>query len=216
LGKIKTFNLKEGTRIGNYQVLEKLGLGEEGEVYKVAEVPTEAVRALKLFRLEDYNSMRDLIHYAWYYEQLQSTGHFPIYHHYGQWLLEDDGGCFFLVFELIKGKPLCELEPTEELFLKLAGAVARVHQEGYAVGDFEELTDVLVRSKDDSIVFLDCEPGKPDAPYTDYQEDCTELANAAKRMFGRSSPPGVSGLLNKLSLSKPVRYDTVALALSGI
>ena len=82
-------------------MIKNIGRGWEGEVYKVEEVPTEAKRALKLFRMDKkLKSVRRLVHFAWYYEQVRCTGHFPVYYHYGQWFLDDDDGCWFLVFEL--------------------------------------------------------------------------------------------------------------------
>lgn len=44
------FNLKPGRSLGGrYQVIEKLGAGTEGEVYKVIEAYTKRLRAVKLF-----------------------------------------------------------------------------------------------------------------------------------------------------------------------
>jgi hypothetical protein len=96
MGKVKSFNLAPGTRISNYRVLENVGRGWEGEVYKVAEVPTESVRALKLFRTNGLDSIRNFVHFAWYYEQLRISGSVPIYYHYGQWFLDDDEGCLLI------------------------------------------------------------------------------------------------------------------------
>lgn len=46
----KGFNLSEGRVIGNrYTVLQKLGSGTEGEVYKVCENLTKQIRAIKLY-----------------------------------------------------------------------------------------------------------------------------------------------------------------------
>ena len=106
MAKIRSFDLKPGTRIGNYRVLENIGRGWEAEVYKVEEVPTGAIRALKLFRTDDLDSIRHFLHYAWYYDQVRRTGHFPIYYHYGQWFFDDDNGCWFLILEFISGRPL--------------------------------------------------------------------------------------------------------------
>ena len=111
MAKVKSHYLEENTRVSSYKVLENLGRGWEGEVYKVAEVPTEAVRAMKLFRTGKLSTIRHLAHVAWYFEQVRGTGHFPIYHHCGQWFFEDDSGCWFLVFEFIDGIPLATSTP---------------------------------------------------------------------------------------------------------
>ena len=101
MSRIRSFNLPSGTRVGNYVVLELLGRGWEGEVYKVQEVPTESVRALKLFRTDDigHSGIRYLTHVAWFFEQVHASRRFPTYYHWGQWFFDDDNGCWFLVFE---------------------------------------------------------------------------------------------------------------------
>lgn len=48
--EITTFNLEKGFIIGNrYSIVERLGSGVEGEVYKVVELLTKRKRAIKLF-----------------------------------------------------------------------------------------------------------------------------------------------------------------------
>lgn len=126
MGKIRSFDLQPGTRIGNYRVITNIGRGWEGEVYKVTEVPTGAVRALKLFRTDELDSIRHFLHFAWYYEQVRCTCHFPIYYHYGQWFFDDDNGCWYLILEFISGRPLLAVvrsglpkEEKEALFFSL-------------------------------------------------------------------------------------------------
>jgi len=209
MGKVRSFNLKPATRIGNYCVIENIGRGWEGEVFKVAEVPTEAIRALKLFRTDEIESVRHLIHFAWYYEQVRSTSHFPVYYHYGQWFLNDDNGCWFLVFEFIEGTPLKQvvsnysLPDKEALFLVLASAVADVHVHGYAIGDFSNLDNVFL-AEGRRIVFIDCDPGRPDHPNSDFKNDCRkELIPAARQIFGKSNPPaGVQTLLKEIGSTR--------------
>ena len=214
MAQIKPFKLKSGTRIGNYTVEESLGHGWEGEAYKVREVPTEAKRALKLFRVSDFESIREITHFAWYYNEVQSTGHFPIYHHYGQCFLEDDDGCIYLVFELIEGTPVSKMKATEDLFFKIATAVANVQKEGYGVGDFEELKDVIVRSRDGKIIFLDCDPGKPDAPNIRFKKDYEELAEAARLMFKNEPPKRVAEFLMHLRKGENSLEEALSLVLS--
>lgn len=218
MGKVRSFGIEDGERIGPYRVLENMGRGWEGEVYKVVEVPTDAVRALKLFRTDELDSIRHLIHTAWYYEQLRWTQHVPIYHHYGQWFLDDDNGCWFLVFEFIDGVPLSALKrPTAKDFLKLARAVATVHGAGYGVGDFSSLTNAFVRKSNGAIVFVDCDPGEPDAPNADFREDClVELPDAANAMFGEALPKKVARLLAGLKAHKRFNETTLAEELSRL
>jgi hypothetical protein len=109
MGKVKSHKLAAGTRVSSYKILREIGMGWEAEVYKVAEVPTEAERAMKIFRTGKLETIRYMAHVAWYFEQVRSTGHFPVYHHCGQWFFDDDNGCWFLVFEFIDGEALSNL-----------------------------------------------------------------------------------------------------------
>lgn len=225
MAKVKSFNLKAETRIGNYRIIENIGRGWEGEVYKVAEVPTEAIRALKLFRTDELNSIRHLIHIAWYYEQVRPTGHFPAYYHYGQWFLDDDcNGCWFLVFEFVEGTTLKQVlegntHSKEDVFFCLASALADVHEYGYAVGDFETLENVIVandkKDKCNRIVFIDCDPGEPDKPNSDYRGDCHELVSVS-RVFGKSKPSKVKALLRELKSRQRFGQKTLSEILKGL
>ncbi len=200
MSKIKSFKLKRNDRVGSYRVIENLGRGWEGEVYKVQEVPTESKRALKIFRHDELTSVRHLSHFAWFYEQLQGTGHIPIYHHCGQWFLGDDNGCWYLVLEYIDGRPLKNVKGTESLFFQLAEAMSAVHEKGFAIGDIANLSNVFIRKLTKSIVFVDCDPGKPDKPNKNYRNDCKdELQRAATNMFkGSKMPDSVKSFLKQL------------------
>jgi hypothetical protein len=52
MAKVKSLYLNKGTRIGNYEIIEAIGRGCEGEVYKVKEIPTDAVRAMKIYQMD--------------------------------------------------------------------------------------------------------------------------------------------------------------------
>ena len=189
MGKVKSFNLEKGARVGNYVIDKQIGRGWEGEVYKVREVPTDAVRAMKLFRADDFSSSpgRAIVHFAWYFEQVKSSGHFPTYYHYGQWFLDDDNGCFYLVFEYIGGQSYKNLQSKktesekQDLFFKLIHAVSDVHELGYAVGDLKSMDNIFIL--DDKVVFVDCNPGEPGNPNVDFEYDCRyELKDVAEEM----------------------------------
>lgn len=219
--KIKSFNIKKNTRIGNYRVLDNIGRGWEGEVYKVSEVPTEAIRAMKIFRTYELDEIRQLAHTAYYFEALRVTGHFPIYHHYGQWFFDDDNGCWFLVFEFIDGKSLKHIAPTysqsenELLFIKLAHAVASVHEQEYAVGDFANLDNVFLEGE--RIVFVDCDRGTPDNPNSNYGADCNEeLVAAARKIFGKSKPSRVKHILSEFRSVKRFSKKTLSSILKRV
>jgi len=221
MAKVKSFNIKPGERIGNYRVIENIGRGWEGEVYKVAEVPTEAIRALKLFRTDDLGSVRHLIHFAWFYEQVRCTGHFPVYYHYGQWFLDDDNGCWYLVFEFIKGDQIKNIvsgmseEEKEALCFQLVSAVANVHRQGFAIGDFSTLENVFL-SKDQGIIFVDCETGEPDHPNSDFQNDCINELLPAINLFFKNKPDRIVRFVSEINGTKSFTEQTLSELLQNI
>ena len=77
------YHLIKGRVIGrNYRIIEFLGSGWEGEVYKVEECDTGIIRAAKLFYTNPENSPDPHIHYA---RKLNRLRHCPIviqYHSY--------------------------------------------------------------------------------------------------------------------------------------
>ena len=207
--KVKPFNIQPNSRIGHYRVIESIGRGWEAEVYKVVEVPTDAVRVIKLFRTDELDSIRHLIHIARYYEHVRITNHFPVYYHFGQWFLDDDNGCWYLVFEFIDGTCLKDLidqnkHSKQDIFFALASALADIHEHAYAVGDFDTLQNVFMSVDKDNlqkIVFVDCYTGEPDYPNTDYRGDCLELV-AVSEIFGPSKPSRVEALITEIQSRK--------------
>jgi tRNA A-37 threonylcarbamoyl transferase component Bud32 len=98
----------------------------------------------------------------------------------------------------------------EDLFFKLATALADVHEAEYAVGDFTNLENVLIDDDDERIVFIDCNPGKPDDPNSDFHCDCQEeLIKAANHIFGRSKTKKASELINSIEKTKQFTSKTL-------
>jgi hypothetical protein len=221
--KPRPFKLKPGDRVGNYRILNRVGGRYEGEVYKVLERPTDVIRALKLFRTDELSSIRQLAHIAWYFEQVRSSEHFPVYHYYGQWLFDDDEGCGFLVFDFVKGPTLRQYLKNapgskERLFLALARAFTDVHKCHYhkhhfAVGDQDDLDNAIVakvRNHDGlRIVFVDCYPGVPEHHNKDFSRDCHELVTVARKIFGKSKPIAVQRILKGIAGRKRFTSTTL-------
>ena len=100
------FNLQPGRIIGGTYIVEDLlGSGWEGEVYKVRERRTGALRAVKVFRPERNRGDRVLTRYAQKLERLRHCAMVIDYHHterlrwHGEWLT-----C--LVSEYVEGEVL--------------------------------------------------------------------------------------------------------------
>ena len=197
MGRIRSFKLAAGTRIGNYEIVRPIGRGWEGEVFEVREVPTEATRAMKIVRHEPKQPTRDRIAAAWFFEQLADTGSVARYYHMGQWFFDDSEGVFFYVFEHLRGEDLSALIRRQrarmsssralELLTMVVACVARIHERGYAVGDLETGENLIVLDNAQAVKVCDCNPGKADRPNVDFRNDFRELRDLARKIFGRHS-----------------------------
>ncbi|MBZ0253880.1 MAG: hypothetical protein K8I02_11130, partial [Candidatus Methylomirabilis sp.] len=142
MGKIRKFRLRDGDRIDSYAVVgdQSLGNGWEAEVYKVREVATAAIRAIKLVR-RDTGTFSDWIHRAWFYEQLARTGSTVRYYHMGEWYLDGYEHVTYFVLEYLNGTTLkswakpkrrpSALDRVRMLSL-LAGKIEVVHKRDFA------------------------------------------------------------------------------------
>jgi tRNA A-37 threonylcarbamoyl transferase component Bud32 len=210
MGKVKPLKLSKGTRVGSYRIDRPLGRGWEGEVYAVEEVPTAAERAMKLIARQVDVSTRVVVHTAWFFEQLASSGAVARYFHMGTWFLEDNEGLFFLVFERLHGKTLKDYIEDEQdawteqralrMVRQVAEAIARVHALGYAVGDFDTGTNIVVTgdAADPRPIFCDLDPGAPDAPNTNFANDAEELLTLARWLAPKKQSSEMKGALDLL------------------
>lgn len=150
------FNLQPGRVIGGTYVVEGLlGSGWEGEVYKVRERRTDALRAVKVFRPHRNPADRVLTRYARKLEHLRHCDMVIDYHHterlrwQNEWLT-----C--LVSEYVQGEVLSRfvrrrggrMDPVSALHLlhALAKGLAQVHDAGEYHGDLH-WGNVLVKRR---------------------------------------------------------------------
>lgn len=233
MGKVKSLNLKPGTRIAGYRIVKPLGRGWEGEVYSAVEVPTDAARAIKIIARENLDSVRQVISTAWFFEQLASTRSVARYFHMGQWFLDDNEGLFFLVFEHLEGPTLAdflaegrrrgthnELDAIN-LVRRVAAAIARVHEVGYAVGDFEDGSNIIISGPphDRRPIFCDLDPGEPDRPNVDFRSDAKEMVTLADRVFETLQPSAELTRVRKIlqeAARKPRSQRTFAALLNDL
>ena len=193
MGKVKSFDLQRGTRVAQYEILSKLGRGWEGEVYTVQEVPTEALRAMKIVRHSPRESVRDRVHTAWYFEQLAPTGTVARYYHMGHWFFTDDEGVFYFVFEHLPGENLrawldkrrgrLSARKALETTVAVVKAISRVHEAGFAVGDFGTGENLIVLDHGSVVKICDCNPGRADHPNIDFRNDVKEFRRLLPRVF---------------------------------
>ena len=128
--------LKEGERLGNYEIIELIGTGGFGHVYKVKKLDTGENQALKLFKKDVFTAdqlqervkreLRSL-------RRLRSAyvvNVYDLHHHEGLW---------YLTMEYVEGRGLDALISENDaliegvaavpLLVKLAEAIAHCHDE---------------------------------------------------------------------------------------
>lgn len=151
------FKLRPGRLIGGkYVVEEPLGMGWEGEVYRVTERTTGATRAVKLFYTQRNLRDRRLKRYA---QKLERLRHCPviIQYHHSEPLQVGKEKLTCLVSEFVDGEmlpayvgrqPGKRLEPFRALALvhAIASGLAQIHDHGEYHGDLHA-ENVLVKPR---------------------------------------------------------------------
>ncbi len=151
------YNLKIGDTINaNYKILEYLGSGWEGEVYKVEENKTGIIRAAKLFYHKRGHTHRPHIHYAKKLYKLRSCS-IIIQYHFHDIIYLNDKKVDFLVSDFADGELLSayiarqkykRLIPLEALHLlyALTQGVEQMHFIGEYHGDIHS-DNILLKQK---------------------------------------------------------------------
>lgn len=156
MGKVRSFDFEPGTVLaGKYQVIQSLGAGWEGEVYKVVERRTGIVRAAKLFFQQRNRGNRALRYTA---RKLHKLRNCPILIHYHTVeRVECDGQAVtMLVSDFVEGVLLSEflrrfpgnrLSPFAgvHLLYALARGVEPIHQLGEYHGDLHSDNVIVSR-----------------------------------------------------------------------
>ena len=101
--QVRSFCLRRGGRIGNYRVIRCLGRGYEGEVYAVREVPSGVMRAMKIVRCVDADTVEHITRTARLLEFLRDTGASPRYYHMMTDCFVGGGWVLCLVLEKLDG-----------------------------------------------------------------------------------------------------------------
>lgn len=150
------FRFRPGKKLGrHYRVVDFLGDGWEGEVYKVEETSTNIIRAAKLFYKHRYvKKQSPLVHYAKKLHRLRTCPIVMQYHHQDSCKQKNES-LDFLVSDFIDGEVLSKylsrqpqkrLAPFEalHLFYALIKGVEQIHALGEYHGDIH-LENIIVR-----------------------------------------------------------------------
>ena len=191
------YDLKKDKVLGrHYRVLDYLGAGWEGEVYKVEERKTGIIRAAKLFYRRKANGDSPHIHYA---KKLNKLRRCPIaiQYHFHDVIYIDNKKVDFLVSDFVDGEVLSSyierqkskrLLPFEALHLlyALTQGVEQIHSQGEYHGDIHS-DNIMIKKKGlgfevhlIDLLHLGC-PTK-----AKIQQDVYDLVNMFYEMIGGS------------------------------
>lgn len=115
-------SLQPGTTLGPYEVIEPIGVGGMGEVYRARDTKLKRDVALKVLPEVFVNDPERLARFQREAEVLASLNHPNIAHIYG---LEDSGDTTALVLELVEGPTLADRIAEGAIPLDEAMAIAR-------------------------------------------------------------------------------------------
>lgn len=100
---VKSFRLRRKSVINDsYTIIDRLGRGWEGEVYRVSEIYSGGSRVLKLFDPKNYRS-KAMSAYCAKMERLSSVRGIVRFYHGGWWEKKD---AYYVVAEYCAGNPL--------------------------------------------------------------------------------------------------------------
>lgn len=203
--RLRTFDLEPGLILARkYQVMERLGGGWEGEVYKVCELGTRIERAAKFFYPQRNPNNRTVRFYARKHHKLR---HCPILiqYHTLETIEWEESTISFLVSEYVEGElltsflqrqPKKRLNPFQGLHLLhvLAQGLEQIHHQYEYHGDLHT-DNILIRRRGISfdVKLIDMfYAGKPTAEKI--RTDVCDLirifydALGGKKQYGRHPP----------------------------
>ena len=147
-----------GQRLAHYQILEKLGQGGMGVVYKARDTHLDRFVALKVLpreRVADADRRRRFVQEAKAASALNHANIVTIHD------IDDAGGVYFIAMEYVAGKTLNELIPRKglrptdalEYAVQIAGALAKAHAAGIIHRDLKP-SNIMV-GEDGQVKVLD-------------------------------------------------------------
>lgn len=188
------YEFSEGLNLGkNYRIVEFLGQGWEGEVYKIEEKDTGAIRAAKFFYFRD-NHRQELIRYA---RKLVRLGRCPIIIHYlyRDVLYHKKQKIDYLVSDYIDGevlsnfleqhkRPKLGIYELLHIFYAIVKGIEQVHMLGEYHGDIHS-DNIMIRRKglEFEVHLIDLmDTGKPNKRKT--EEDVYDLIMLLYEILG--------------------------------
>jgi serine/threonine protein kinase len=131
-----------GTKLSHYEILEPLGAGGMGEVYRARDIKLERGVAIKVLPEELTQDRERLRRFEREAKLLAALNHPAIAHLYG---FEEESGTSFLVMELVEGETLADriargpipLDEAIPLFIQIAEGIEAAHDKGIVHRDLK-------------------------------------------------------------------------------
>jgi eukaryotic-like serine/threonine-protein kinase len=140
-----------GTKVGHYEIVERLGAGGMGVVYRARDTRLDRPAALKALPAELTSNADSLRRFEREAKALAALNHPNIVTVYS---IEESEGAYFLAMELVEGRTLAERIPERgmsvaaifEVATALADALAAAHEKGIVHRDLKP-ANVMVTSE---------------------------------------------------------------------
>ena len=165
--------LQPGSQLAHYEILEPLGVGGMGEVYRARDTKLGREVAIKVLPEELAKDRERLDRFEREAKLLAALNHPAMAHLYG---FEEDSGTSFLVMELVEGETLAEritrgpipLDEALLLFIQIAEGLEAAHEKGIIHRDLKPAN--LKITPDGKIKILDFGLAKAFAPEDDVSD----------------------------------------------
>jgi serine/threonine protein kinase len=180
--------LQRGTSLGRYEIVEPIGKGGMGEVYRARDGKLGREVAIKVLPEEFARDKGRLDRFEREARLLAQLNHTNIATLHG---LEEEDGQPFLVMELVEGETLGQriargslpLEEVEPLFIQIAEGLEAAHEKGIIHRDLKP-ANIKITS-DGKIKILDFGLAKAYAPEQDVSAETSQSPTRLRHGFGR-------------------------------
>ncbi len=134
--------LSSGTKLSHYEILEPIGAGGMGEVYRARDTKLGREVAIKVLPEELSRDRERLARFEREAKLLAALNHPAIAHLYG---FEEESGTSFLVMELVEGETLADriargpipIDEAIPLFIQIAEGIEAAHDKGIVHRDLK-------------------------------------------------------------------------------